>query len=354
MEVVMLEAGLKLKRRGDLRGRFLQDYCCAVHCKALRRTSHVFCGDDCPREPQLPSRCSRCFTGSRSWFIRRRILRANRAHRGYLWCADQSYNWNSRRVVVDPPTAAQRAAADEEARRQEKAGDAAGTTSGASNTASATTQASAGSINGSYSTTFPLTENPIGEGGSWTNGGATGLGWANVQTTPGLSFGTGPINADPTAVLKGAWAQDQQVQATVKVPGAYGRACCKEVELRIRTTITRNSITGYELNCSVVSAVPYLSLVRWNGSLNNFTYVVNNATTCVNGDILKLTAIGNTFTVYKNGVQVLQGTDGTFKRGSPGVGFYNSVDTNWSGFGLSNFSASNAGSSDTTPPRIQD
>src|SRR5215471_11573391 len=51
----------------------------------------------------------------------------------------QSYNWNSRRVVVDPPTAAQRAAADEEARRQEKTRDAA--TSGAS-TASATTQAS--------------------------------------------------------------------------------------------------------------------------------------------------------------------------------------------------------------------
>jgi hypothetical protein len=62
----------------------------------------------------------------------------------------------------------------------------------------------------SYSTTFPLTENPISEGESWTNGGATGLGWANVQTTPGLSFGTGPVNAgtylyaDPIAVLKGA------------------------------------------------------------------------------------------------------------------------------------------------------
>jgi len=100
--------------------------------------------------------------------------------------------------------------------------------------------------------------------------------------------------------------------------------------------------------------VPYLYLVRWNGSLNNFTNVVNNATTCVNGDILKLTAIGNTFTVYKNGVQVLQGTDGTFKRGSPGVGFYNTVDTKWSGFGLSNFSASNVGASDTNPPKIQD
>jgi len=260
----------------------------------------------------------------------------------------QSYNWNSRRVVVDPPTAAQPAAADEEARRQEKARDAAGNTSGASNTASATTQASHDGINGSYSTTFPLTENPISEGGSWTNGGATGLGWANVQTTPGLSFGTGPVNAgtylyaDPTAVLKGAWAQDQQVQATVKVRGAFGRACCKEVELLIRMTIARASITGYELNCSVVSAEPYLTLVRWNGPLNNFTYIVRNATTsCFSGDVLKLTAVGNTFTVYKNGVQVLQGTDATFQKGSPGVGFYNSVDTNWRGFGLSNFSASN-------------
>jgi hypothetical protein len=220
--------------------------------------------------------------------------------------------------------------------------------SGASNTASATTSG----INGSYSTTFPLTENPISEGGSWTNGGATGLGWANVQTTPGLSFGTGPVNAgtylyaDPTAVLKGAWAQDQQVQATVKVPGVYGRACCKEVELRIRTTITGNSITGYELNCSVVPAGPYLTLVRWNGPLNNFTYIVRNATPCVNGDVLKLTAVGNTFTIYKNGVQVLQGTDATFQKGSPGVGFYDSVDNNWCGFGLSNFSASNVGSID--------
>ena len=84
----------------------------------------------------------------------------------------QSYNWNSSRVVINPPMPAQRAAADEEARRQEKAHDAA-----------ASGEASGGGINGSYSTTFPLTENPISEGGSWTNG-ATGLGWANVQTTP--------------------------------------------------------------------------------------------------------------------------------------------------------------------------
>ena len=61
---------------------------------------------------------------------------------------------------------------------------------------------------------------------------------------------------------------------------------CKEVELLIRMTITRNSITGYELNCSVVPAGPYLTLARWNGPLNNFTYLVRNATTCVNSDVL--------------------------------------------------------------------
>src|SRR5262249_25458553 len=153
--------------------------------------------------------------------------------------------------------------------------------------ASATTQARGDGINGSYFTTFPLTENPISESESWTDGGATGLDWANVQTTPGLSFCTGPgnavtyLNAHPRAVLKGVWASDQQVQATVKVRRAYGKACCKEVELLIRMTITRNSITAYELNCSVVRAQQYLTLVRWNGPLNNFTYLVRSATNCV-------------------------------------------------------------------------
>ena len=43
---------------------------------------------------------------------------------------------------------------------------------------------------GTYSTNFPSTENPISESGRWINGGSTGLKWANVRTTPGLAFGT--------------------------------------------------------------------------------------------------------------------------------------------------------------------
>src|SRR5260221_2997308 len=41
----------------------------------------------------------------------------------------------------------------------------------------------------SYSTSFPLTENPISEGGRWVNGGLLGLDWTNVSTTPGLAIG---------------------------------------------------------------------------------------------------------------------------------------------------------------------
>ena len=60
--------------------------------------------------------------------------------------------------------------------------------------------------------------------------------------------------------------------------------------------------------------------------------------------------IGNTITVYKNGTQVLQGTDSTYTSGAPGIGFYDNQDSNWTSFGFSSFSASNVSGSDTTPP----
>src|SRR5438874_4698763 len=61
----------------------------------------------------------------------------------------------------------------------------------------------------SYSTNFSATENPISEGGKWINGGTTGRDWGNVQSTPGLAFGTmvssAPPYDDSTAVLAGTW-----------------------------------------------------------------------------------------------------------------------------------------------------
>ena len=41
-----------------------------------------------------------------------------------------------------------------------------------------------------YTTNFPLTENPISENSNWINGAAIGLDWNNVQTNVGFAFGS--------------------------------------------------------------------------------------------------------------------------------------------------------------------
>lgn len=211
---------------------------------------------------------------------------------------------------------------------------------------------------GTYTTSFPLTENPISEGGKWINGGTVGLDWTNVRTTSGLAFGTESGNSsgnseydDSTAVLTGTWGPDQTVQATVAVSNASSSAF-EEVELRLRTTITAHSITGYEINGSVSKAYTYVTIVRWNGPIGNFTQlnITHAVNTLVNGDIFKATISGNTITAYLNGVQVLQTTDDTFTSGSPGIGFYLQGATGLNAnYGFSSFTATDGSAATPTP-----
>jgi hypothetical protein len=125
------------------------------------------------------------------------------------------------------------------------------------------------------------------------------------------------------------------------------RAIAEEVELRLRTKITPHRITGYEFDYRVTAdGSQYMSIVRWNGKLNDFTYLTKNPCTACgpglhNGDTIEATAIGSTLTLYINAMQYLQATDDTFMDGSPGIGFWN-----WGGkiaddsnYGFSNFMA---------------
>ncbi len=69
-----------------------------------------------------------------------------------------------------------------------------------------------------YTTNFPIAENPVFEGGKWSNGRTDGLDWFNVATQPGLAYGTqlgGGGFDDSTAILTGSWGPTQTVQATV-------------------------------------------------------------------------------------------------------------------------------------------
>jgi hypothetical protein len=214
-----------------------------------------------------------------------------------------------------------------------------------------------------YSTSFPLTENPISEGGKWIGGQSAGGNlWGDVQTSGGMAHGVSEPTkfGDPTAILSGSWDADQEAQVTVKITHTP-TACCHEIEVRLRTTISANTITGYEVYCSIVPGNRYCHIARWtgpNGLYCNMEPSTPNVVP-VNGDVLKGAVTGSNpavITGYLNGVQIMQvsdtgneGGEGTdcgagrpvFSSGSPGFGFYDDRnDHQWNSFGVSNFAAS--------------
>ena len=219
-----------------------------------------------------------------------------------------------------------------------------------------------------YSTTFPLAESPISEGGVWIDGATAGSGcsgklcWGSMQTTPGQAFGVSEPTqyGDPTAITTGTWGPNQTVQGTVVVASAQPtRGCCHELELRLRSTISANSITGYEAYCSMISGNQYCHIASWGGP--NGSYV--NLDECLGSrpapylkkdDVLKATITGTNpviITAYINGIQVMGIQDsgsctfsdgrkyGPWTSGNPGIGQYDSMDSNFSSFGWSSFAA---------------
>lgn len=202
-----------------------------------------------------------------------------------------------------------------------------------------------------YSTSFPLTEDPISEGGNWVNGGATGLDWTNVSTTPGQAIGheVGANYTDAIAALQGrTWLTNQKATAAVFALAAPDDNCSQEVELLLRMKIAAHSITGYEINYNVSnSSIAYMQIVRWNGPVGGFAVLHTFRGPefgVANGDTVMATVVGNVITAYKNGVQQGQVTDSTYSTGSPGIGF--NLDNSGSGcsgtnpnYGFSSFTA---------------
>jgi hypothetical protein len=184
------------------------------------------------------------------------------------------------------------------------------------------------SLNGghSYTTSFPLEENPISEGGNWVNGGDLGLDWANVSTASGLAIGhqVGVSYSDGTALLTGTWSPDQAAKAVV-YSIKQDDECYQEVELRLRSSLSPHSCKGYEIifKASKTSHA-YLQIVRWNGPFGDFTYLQSRDGAqygVKTGDTVEATIVGSVITAYINGVKMLQATDTVFKNGNPGIGF---------------------------------
>jgi hypothetical protein len=203
-----------------------------------------------------------------------------------------------------------------------------------------------------YTTSFPLTENHISEHGNWINGGVTGLDWGNIQTIngPGAASGTAaegyPEYSDSTAVLTGTWPANQQACGVLYLNSSLNRNMSPyEVEIRLNTSISAHSITGYEFDYSLRNdGRQDMGIVRWNGALGNFTSLsyAPSPPAISNGDVLCATSIDGTLSMYVNGSQIVHTTDLTYRGGSPGIGI-NQVDTgNFQYYGFSLFTASSA------------
>jgi len=177
-----------------------------------------------------------------------------------------------------------------------------------------------------YGTRFLDDEAPISEEGRWIGGGTMGLDWSDISTSGGLAVGhqVGASYTDATAILVAPWSPDQMASATVHSV-APNDACYQEVELRLRSAIAPHGNTGYEVAYKLsVSPNAYLIIVRWNGALGDFTYLLDERGSrfgAGDGDVVSASVIGNVITAYKNGVEMGRAVDTTYAAGSPGMGF---------------------------------
>jgi hypothetical protein len=211
---------------------------------------------------------------------------------------------------------------------------------------------------GTYTTTFPFAQNPVSEGGNWINGGSVGVDWNNVRSAGNVAQGSGPASSaysDPTAILSGTWGPNQSVTATVYSNGVEDKPAQgydKEVEIRLRTSISPHSIKGYEINCRTPGdSYSYIQIVRWNGALGDFTSLnILYGTGCSNGDVFKATISGGAINAYRNGNLMLTAWDSTYRTGNPGIGFNFGCGSAYDQFGLTNFTATDRSTSQTIPP----
>jgi hypothetical protein len=194
----------------------------------------------------------------------------------------------------------------------------------------------------SYSTRFELDEDPISEGGKWTNGGKDGIDWYNVVTKGGVAHGavTKGAYTDPTALLAGTWGKNQRAKARVFSRNPTDKYF-QEVELRLRSTLSPHRCTGYEVFWRCLKTPnAYAEIVRWNGKVGDWTSLKKHTGAqygVKDGDLVEATISGNVIKGYVNGVEVISATDNTYKEGKPGIGFNFGVEKSNGDFGFTSY-----------------
>jgi hypothetical protein len=200
------------------------------------------------------------------------------------------------------------------------------------------------SPNGSYSTNFPLTENPISEGGAWEN---TISGTFNNPIITASGRATGPNSSgtnDSIARLTGTtYGRDQIVTGVAYVGGASGAA---EIELHTRVRYfpgSPDTVQLYEFD--ILRSANAIALMKWDGSQGQVTQIATgNISGIVDGDVFVASSIGpanNTVhTITQNGSQIFTFTEtsGAFVLGNPGMGLDAGSPANGANLGWKSYS----------------
>lgn len=196
-----------------------------------------------------------------------------------------------------------------------------------------------------YLTNFTSSESPLSEGGAWTTGLADGSDWTDPVTSGGIAYGTvvhhtGTPYDDSIAHLSG-FAANHYAEATIY---QNSPASTMECELLLRFAITNGNARGYEV--LIPSDSNAGEIVRWNGTLNDFTALDSwSHSAPVTGDVFRAEISGTVITVKKNGTIVRTydtASDSTkWSDGNPGIGFFNRYDQPDNSFAWSSFEAGN-------------
>ena len=197
----------------------------------------------------------------------------------------------------------------------------------------------------SFSTTFPVAENPMSEGNKLVQGLADGLLWNNTRSiagSPGYAIATAfsPVGYDDsTCCLKtsvGISSTRHSCEATVRRIGGYAPTDGHEIEILLGFTISPMFNAGYEITHPIGGSPqaarqdgPYGTFTI-NGA-GNWTDPINGAYNgaVVDGDVVKMTYVVTNgipkLTYYLNGVYQWDVSDtgvGKITSGQPGIGFF--------------------------------
>jgi hypothetical protein len=174
-------------------------------------------------------------------------------------------------------------------------------------------------------------ENPLSDRGKWTNINAPIANAGPLQVLSDLCVTT-KVSATCAAVWTGfSWSNDQYSQVTwykiVISPNDY-------LVINVRSSSSTNtSINSYQANLTNNT----WNMYKWvSGSLTQFA---SGTATFKAGDIFKLQAIGQTISLWQNGIQLNSLTDSSISAGSPAFGIHeptigNNAVSLWVGGGI--------------------